>query len=761
MKRNSVKFSLCALILVLTLGWGISAGGVPLRALPLESSAPLFDLPFDPSHLLVKFQSGISAEDHAAVLADIDGWVEWDYDQIGWQLIRYDMGISYNEMKMYVEARDLDNIRRLLAIARSTAEGKFEQLAASPRVEKADFDWYLQLFETDFNPNDPYFVDVDPVAGITTPQQWSSFDVQLPQAWDVTQGSTSVKIAIIDTGTDTDHPDLANNISRWPTGGVRGWDFVGGKDGEILEMFLPIQQDANPDIHWNDGVDDGWGLPDPSAGDGQDILGLGSSNSDLGVFHGTWTASCASAATNNSLGSAGAGFNVKIMPVRCASPEGGLPEYIFSSVSVVTMGVNWAVDNGADIISMSLGAPGLELPGLHDAIINAVNQGIPVFAASGNTGANQAVYPAAYDEVFAVGSFSQAHNRADFSTYGWFMDALAGGGQIVGTDYATAEWIWGGYVASVCDMNNGGPEAGTHGYAAAMGTSAACPQAAGIAALVLSVAPNLSPTSLYNILRQTCADVEAPGWDEEAGYGILQARSALNLVSATTNLQVTMTPQGSTIIPPGGGTLNFQVQLRNNGTQPAYVDFWTEATLPSGSNYGPLFVRYGLTLAPGQLLTRNMSQSIPGSAPAGSYVMHGYAGFCQGVIKAQGQFNFSKSGMDNSGPISNWTCSGWEDNSEIAVAGMVGTPQSVKLYQNAPNPFNPSTVLKYDLPEATFVRLGIYDASGRQVAELATGWFEAGSHALQFDGSELSSGVYLYRLQAGAFSVSGKMVLMK
>jgi len=758
--KKAVSIScLCSLSLILlTSTTPMAAPYGPQRALPLERAVPLFDLQYNPSHLMVQFKSGISDDEHDALLDEIEGWVEWNYEQINWQLIRFNMGISYDEFKSFVEQRDVPNIQRLLDAAKRTAEAKAERLRASGLVEKVEFDWYARLFASDYIPNDPYFIDVDPVAGYTQPQQWSCFDVQLPEAWDVTQGSEEILIAIIDSGTDTDHPDLEDNIARWPGGAVRGWDFVGGKDGEILEIFFPVQQDANPDIHHNDGIDDGWGLPDPSAGDGQDVMGLPSNECDLGVFHGTFTASCASATTDNALGGAGAGFNVKIMPVRCVSPEGGLVEYIFASTSVLTMGVNWAVDNGADIISMSLGLPAsLEPAGLHDAIINAYNNGIPVFAASGNSGNNEAYVPASWPETFAVGSFSQAHNRADFSTYGYYMDCLAGGGQIVGSNYSTAEWIWGCYVSSVCDENNGGLPAGAHGFTAALGTSAACPQAAGIAGLVLSVAPGLSPDALYNVLRQTCLDVEAPGWDEESGYGIIQARAAVDAVSGTPDVNVNMTPQGSTVIPAYGGTLNFTVEVRNNGTSPAFVDFWTDATLPNGSTTAPLLQRPGLTLQPGMVLSRAMTQSVPGSAPAGNYTYNAYLGFIGGIVYAEDHFNFSKSGVDGSGQIGDWSCSGWD--------GTVSTdailPEEPDLLQIYPNPFNPRTAISYQLSASGFVSLSVYDVSGREVAELVNGWREAGVHEVTFDGTELSSGVYVYRLKTSEFQAAGKMVLMK
>jgi flagellar hook assembly protein FlgD len=79
----------------------------------------------------------------------------------------------------------------------------------------------------------------------------------------------------------------------------------------------------------------------------------------------------------------------------------------------------------------------------------------------------------------------------------------------------------------------------------------------------------------------------------------------------------------------------------------------------------------------------------------------------------------------------------------------------------SPNPFNPATAINYKLQTASHISLKVYDTAGRQVATLAEGWKEAGDHQATFDGSNLTSGVYLYRLEAGAQTATGKMVLMK
>lgn len=91
----------------------------------------------------------------------------------------------------------------------------------------------------------------------------------------------------------------------------------------------------------------------------------------------------------------------------------------------------------------------------------------------------------------------------------------------------------------------------------------------------------------------------------------------------------------------------------------------------------------------------------------------------------------------------------------------VRIPDQFVLNGPYPNPFNPTTTFRFSLPVASNVKLTIFDLQGRVVAELAKGWQAAGIHEFTFDGSALSSGVYLFRLQAGDFSAAGKMVLMK
>jgi hypothetical protein len=99
-------------------------------------------------------------------------------------------------------------------------------------------------------------------------------------------------------------------------------------------------------------------------------------------------------------------------------------------------------------------------------------------------------------------------------------------------------------------------------------------------------------------------------------------------------------------------------------------------------------------------------------------------------------------------------------STEFVISNPVNSPASFQC-KASPNPFNPSTVISYELQAASYAKLTVWDISGKQVATLVDGWREAGSRQVTFDGSNLPSGLYLYRLTAGQNTATGKMVLLK
>lgn len=227
-------------------------------------------------------------------------------------------------------------------------------------------------------------------------------------------------------------------------------------------------------------------------------------------------------------------------------------------------------------------------------------------------------------------------------------------------------------------------------------------------------------------------------------------------------LQITLTPiSPPIIIPPAGGDFDFTVELENTGTSPASADVWCNVLMPDGILYGPVMGPDGVTLDAGSITERIRTQTVPGTAPAGSYEYRGYIGLYPSAVFDSSSFDFSKSGVDPSAGIyDEWKNSG-EPWGEVLAYSRAEIPTEFSVIPPHPNPFNPTTALRFSLPEAARVNLVVYDISGRLVVTLVDGWRDAGVYEVTFDGSSWSSGVYLYRMQAGAFTASGKMVLVK
>ncbi|MCA1846116.1 MAG: S8 family serine peptidase, partial [Actinobacteria bacterium] len=197
--------------------------------------------------------------------------------------------------------------------------------------------------------------------------------MRLPEAWNTTTGNDSMILAIIDSGVQLNHPDLAGRL-------VQGWDFV--------------NNDSSPDDDFD---------------------------------HGTMVAGIAAAITNNGQGVTGAAWRGKIMPIKVLDNQGSAND------DDIAAGITYAVDHGASVINMSLGGPGSSTT-LQTAIDYATNHNVVVVAAAGNDGNNAVVskrsephYPAACNGVISVGATDAAGNHADFSSYGNWVDVVAPG----------------------------------------------------------------------------------------------------------------------------------------------------------------------------------------------------------------------------------------------------------------------------------------------------------------------------------------------
>jgi len=231
---------------------------------------------------------------------------------------------------------------------------------------------------------------------------------------------------------------------------------------------------------------------------------------------------------------------------------------------------------------------------------------------------------------------------------------------------------------------------------------------------------------------------------------------------------VSLIPQNPPIIIPStGGSFQFITEVVSHMDTTQSLDFWTYITLPYGQPYGPIFIRRDINFAALDTITRQMTQDVGQGAPGGIYTYHGYVGDFPSNVYDQDSFTFSKLGddLDCTNLLgSDFRVSGWDDEIGMTEAFY---PSLFSLHPCRPNPFNPSTVIRYELPEADFVRLSVYDISGRDVSRVGfgesdlQGWREAGLHEATFDGSKLAAGVYIAKLEAGDYVGIQKMVLLK
>jgi thermitase len=235
-----------------------------------------------------------------------------------------------------------------------------KDLKADPDVIFVETDGEVQAL--DVFPNDTNFGS-----------QYGLFRIHAPQGWEISTGSTTVTIAIIDSGIDAFHPDLITKV-------LPGIDYI-----------------------------DGDNIP-------QDEYG-----------HGTHVAGIAAAASNNSIGVSGVSWGAQILPVRVLNAVGD------GNYANLSAGIIWSVDHGAQIINLSLGGT---LPNntLKIAVDYAINHGVMLIAAAGNDASGNLRYPARYPSVIGVGSTNSIDQRSGFSNQGTGLDLVAPGEAIFSTN---------------------------------------------------------------------------------------------------------------------------------------------------------------------------------------------------------------------------------------------------------------------------------------------------------------------------------------
>ncbi|HPC95591.1 MAG TPA: S8 family serine peptidase [Sedimentisphaerales bacterium] len=335
-------------------------------------------------------------------------------------------------------------------------------------------------------PNDEYF-----------PMQWHLYntgqsggtpgaDIRAPEAWEITTGDPNIVVAVLGTGVDCHHPDLVENL-------VPGYDFYDDDDD-----------------------------PDPADRDRLDA-------------HDTLCAGLVAARGNNGIGITGVAWDCKIMPIRLGDAQS------WATAEECATAIRWAAVHGADVLSNSWSwGTTSPTPILHSAIVETTQAGsigrggkgcVMVFAA-GNSSGPKMVYPNKYPEVIAVGATDREDVLWPYSTYGVELALTAPSG---------CDGSWCGEMASFWSTD----QTGSGGYSILNsdpnlldyseyggGTSLSCPIVAGVAALVLSIEPELSNEEVRHFMTRSAKDLGGPGWDEYYGWGRVDACAALDMVLA-------------------------------------------------------------------------------------------------------------------------------------------------------------------------------------------------------------------------------------
>ena len=371
-------------------------------------------------------------------------------------------------------------------------------------------------------PNDSIFL---------TGQQINLSRVSATQAWDVTKGDSSVLIAIVDTGVDWAHPDLAANILRDNTGKVIGKDF-GGLNG-------------TPD-------------DDPS----EDKSPTGQL-----AYHGTHVAGIAAAVSDNKIGIASIGYNCTILPVKTSRSDrrdaNGYP-FVYYGFE----GIKYAADKGAKVINCSWGSSSFS--NYEQEVVDyAVLKGSLIVASAGNENTNAPFYPASYKGVLSVVWGEIDDKRYLGATYGINTDVLSPGTFILSTYPIYTNTL----------------------YRQLSGSSMAAPLVTGIAGLVASKFPNYSALQIGEQVRVTTDDIYSNGVNPDsikylAGKGRANAYRAVsekNAISVrATDIKFTeMSGSNFNGLYETGESVNVSISLTNYLAQASNIQITNECSDPA------------------------------------------------------------------------------------------------------------------------------------------------------------------------------------
>jgi len=420
---------------------------------------------------------------------------------------------------------------------------------------------------------------------------------------------------------------------------------------------------------------------------------------------------------------------------------------------------HWADSLGADIITSSLGylefdSPytsytwqdmnGRTLP-ITIAADLAVNKGILVSNSAGNNGSgsvNTLGGPADGDSVFTIGSVTSTGTRSSFSSVGPTTDVPPR------------------IKPDVMAMGSNNYYANTTGntYTSGSGTSFSCPLTSGVCALVLSANKNLTPLQVMGILKKTASNSNSP--NNTMGWGIIDASLAVDSARKLDNSAPVILHTQPFSVTANTGAITMRAKITDNGI----IRNWTNQApliyFRKSTNGGSTWSAYSSAVY-STMSNDTFSFNITASA-LNTQVEYYFA--AQDIALPTPKIATLPAGGTGVTPPGS-TAPGTRFIYTVSITGITPVsseiPSKFALYANYPNPFNPATMITFDIAKQTSAKLYVYDILGRVVSTLVNEQLAPGKYEIRFDASMLSSGVYLYRLETADFTDTRKLLLLK
>jgi len=564
----------------------------------------------------------------------------------------------FNGVSGFIPASKISKLETLSFIKKLDVVRKYKNEAL--KISESNYDQYdLSLKKNPFSPNSFNYGN-----SFTQLQQ-----INVPALHDLGYFGQGVTICLMDAGFNRLTHEAFNTMNI-----IAAWDFVNG---------------------------------DSNVGDEND-MGSGS--------HGTETLSTIGGFKEGKL--IGPAFGADFILAKTENTDSETPVEEDNWIAAL----EWADSIGVDVTSTSLGYLDYDPPYQsytwedmdgNTALITiagdiAVSLGIVVVNSAGNSGFNSSHNtlgaPADGDSIITAGAVESNGQRSSFSSVGPTVD-----GRIKPDVMAMGDGV---VVASPSN---------DHQYTSASGTSFSCPLTAGVAALILSVNPNLTPMMVREAMWNTASNHNNP--NNSIGWGILNSLDAANYFPIPVELEsFSANVIGTDVL------LNWITSTENNNS-----GFEVQRKTEEENDFKSLTFIKGN----GTTTEQNFYAFIDKNSPSG------FITYRLKQIDFDGSFEYSNS-----------------------IEVTIDVPTKFSLEQNYPNPFNPTTKIRYEIPnqaqnDKMFVTLKIYDVLGNEIATLINEEKSAGSYEVDFDAAKLTSGVYFYQLKVGNLITTKKMILMK